>query len=82
MSNKENQSIKETLTLMTELAKNQDKALKISNKLLDLKDQMIAICEKETALYKKENLRLHKILSFLFVILYIFSFISIISLLI
>ena len=53
MNNKENQSIEETLTLMTELAKNQDKALKIANDILDLKDQLIAVCEKETALYKK-----------------------------
>ena len=55
--NKENQSIEETLTLMTDLAKNQDKALKMANELLDLKDQLIAVCEKETALYKQEARR-------------------------
>jgi hypothetical protein len=42
---------------MTELAKNQDKALKMANELLDLKDQMIAVSEKETDLYKKEARR-------------------------
>jgi hypothetical protein len=74
--------IDETLTKLTELVNNQQKALKMADDLLNLKSKLIKICEEETEFYKKENLRLHKILSFLFVILCISSFISIISLVI
>jgi hypothetical protein len=74
--------IDETLTKLTELIDRQQETLKMADDLLNLKSKLIKICEKETEFYKKENLRLHKILSFLFVILCISSFISIISLLI
>jgi ABC-type Fe3+/spermidine/putrescine transport system ATPase subunit len=55
--NKENQSIEETLTLMTELAKNQEKALKMANDIISMKNRLIELCEQETALYKKEARR-------------------------
>ena len=74
--------IDETLTKLTELIDRQQETLRMSEKLIIIKDSLIEICKEETEFYKKENLRLHKILSFLFVILCISSFISIISLLI
>jgi hypothetical protein len=42
------------------LTKRQQKALEMASELLDMKDKLIALCEEETELYKKENKRLRR----------------------
>lgn len=46
--------------MLEDLAAKQNKALGMANGLLDLKDQLVRLCEEETELYKKENKRLRK----------------------
>lgn len=48
--------------MLEDLAEKQNKALEMANHLLDLKDQLIRMCEEETELYKKENKRLRETL--------------------
>ena len=44
--------------MLEDLAAKQNKALGMANGLLDLKDQLVRLCEEETEFYKRENKRL------------------------
>jgi hypothetical protein len=57
--------IDETLEKLTELAHAYEKALECANEIISMKDRYIELCEKETALHRKENLRLQKIVFWL-----------------
>jgi hypothetical protein len=60
MSKKE-PHIEETLEKLTELAHGYQKALECSNQIISMKNRYIELCEMETELHRKENLRLQKI---------------------
>lgn len=47
--------IYETLDKLSELAQNQDRALKLSKEIILLKNRINEICEEEITIYKKEN---------------------------
>jgi len=47
--------IYETLDKLTELVESKNKAIILSKEIISLKNKMIEICERETAIYKKEN---------------------------
>lgn len=47
--------IYETLDKLTELVESQNNAIILSKEIISLKTELIAICERETAIYKKEN---------------------------
>ena len=68
MSKKE-PHIEETLEKLTELAHAYEKALECANEIISMKDRYIELCEMETALHRKENLRLQKIILWLTVCL-------------
>lgn len=44
--------------MLEDLAAKQNKALGMANGLLDLKDQLVRLCEEETEFYKRQNKRL------------------------
>lgn len=46
--------------MLEDLAQKQNKALSMANGLLDLKDQLVRLCEEETEFYKQSNKRLRK----------------------
>ena len=46
--------------MLEDLAAKQNKALGMANGLLDLKDQLVRLCEEETEFYKRENKRLRR----------------------
>lgn len=46
--------------MLEDLAAKQNKALGMANGLLDLKDQLVRLCEEETEFYKQSNKRLRK----------------------
>jgi hypothetical protein len=69
MKNKKEPHIDETLEKLTELVHSQQKTLDISNNIICMKNQMIQLCEEETALYKKESIILQKIVFWLSVAL-------------
>lgn len=71
--------INETLEKLTELAHAYEKALECANKVISMKDRYIELCEKETELHRKENLRLQSVVFWLSVALgasLILSFLS------
>ena len=53
--------INETLEKLEELARSYKTALECANEIISMKDRYIELCEMETALHRKENLRLQKI---------------------
>jgi len=61
--------IEETLEKLTELAHAYEKALECANEIISMKDRYIELCEKETELHRKENLRLQKVILWLTVCL-------------
>ena len=63
--------IEETIEKLTELAHGYQKALECSNQIISMKNRMIELCEMETAIYKKECIRLNKVLFWMFVCLII-----------
>jgi hypothetical protein len=78
MKNKE-PHIEETLEKLTELAHGYQKALECSNQIISMKNRYIELCEMETELHRKENLRLQSIVFWLSVALgacLILSFLS------
>jgi hypothetical protein len=68
--------INETLEKLEELAHGYQKALECSNQIISMKDRYIELCEMETALHRKENLRLQKIILWLTVCLGICAVVS------
>ena len=57
--------INETLEKLEELAQNYKRALECANEIISMKDRYIELCEKETELHRKENLRLQSIVFWL-----------------
>jgi hypothetical protein len=71
--------INETLEKLTELARSYEKALQCANEVISMKDRYIELCEKETELHRRENLRLQSVVFWLSVALgacLILSFLS------
>lgn len=62
---KKDPHIEETIEKLKELAHSYQGALECANKIISMKNRMIELCEMETALYKKETIRLHKIIFWL-----------------
>ena len=67
--------------MLEDLAIQQNKALGMANGLLDLKDQLITLCEEETEFYKRQNKRLTRSLMISAVLFAILGVINIIRLL-
>lgn len=76
---KKDPHINETLEKLEELAQGYQRALECSNQIISIKDRYIELCEQETALYRKETIRLQKTVLWLSVCLgasLFFSFLS------
>lgn len=69
------------LESLEDLAIQQNKALGMANGLLDLKDQLITLCEEETEFYKRQNKRLTRSLMISAVLFAIVAVMNIIRLL-
>ena len=80
MENQEKELL-EKLEALEDLVSKQNKALEMANDLLDLKDQLIKVCEEETELYKSENKRLRRSLMISAIFFAIIAVINIIRLL-
>ena len=65
--------IDETIQNLESLARTQSSALRVSKEIIALKNQLIAICEKETALYKRECKKLMTLVFWLSALLIITS---------
>lgn len=63
--NKKQPHINETLEKLEELAQSYKRALECANEIISMKDRYIELCEMETALHRKENLRLQSIVFWL-----------------
>lgn len=61
--------IEETLEKLTELAHSYERALEYANEIISIKDRYIELCEQETELHRRENIRLQKIILWLTVCL-------------
>ena len=72
--------IDETVEKLTELARNYQGALKCANEIISMKNRMIELCEMETELHRKENLRLQKVILFMTVCLGLSAIISLLRL--
>jgi hypothetical protein len=57
--------INETLEKLEELARSYKTALECANEIISMKDRYIELCEQETELHRRENLRLQKIVFWL-----------------
>jgi hypothetical protein len=57
--------INETLEKLEELAHGYQKALECSNQIISMKNRMIELCEMETELHRKENVRLQSVVFWL-----------------
>jgi hypothetical protein len=62
---KKDPHIEETLEKLTELAQSYERALECANEIISMKDRYIELCEKETELHRKENLKLQKTVAWL-----------------
>ena len=71
--------IEETLEKLTELSKSYQRALEFSNEIISMKDRYIELCEMETALHRKENLRLQKSIFWISVLFTISSAVHVIN---
>jgi hypothetical protein len=67
--------------MLEDLAAKQNKALGMANGLLDLKDQLVRLCEEETEFYKRSNKRLTRSLMISAVLFAIVAVMNIIRLL-
>jgi hypothetical protein len=76
MKNKKEPHINETLEKLTELARSYEKALECANEIISMKNRYIELCEMETALHRKENLRLQKVILWMAVCLGLFAILS------
>ena len=68
--------IDETLEKLEELVHGQQRAIDMCNQIISMKNRYIALCEMETALHRKENIRLQKIILWLTVCLGICAVVS------
>lgn len=68
--------IDDTIEQLTSLSMRQDDLINTAIEIIDLKNQLIKICEKETAFYKRESIRLMKIVFWLTICLGICAIIS------
>lgn len=59
---KKDPHIEETLEKLTELAHGYQKALECSNHIISMKNRYIELCEQETELHRRENIRLQKVI--------------------
>ena len=66
---KKDPHIEETLEKLTELAQSYERALEYANEIISIKDRYIELCEQETELHRRENIRLQKIILWLTVCL-------------
>ena len=57
--------IEETLEKLTELAHGYQRALECTNHIISMKNRYIELCEMETELHRKENIRLQSIVFWL-----------------
>jgi hypothetical protein len=71
--------INETLEKLEELARSYKTALECANEIMSMKDRYINLCEQETELHRKENLRLQKTVFWLSVLLTISSAVHIVN---
>ncbi len=71
--------INETLEKLEELARSYKTALECANEIISMKDRYIELCEMETALHRKENLRLQKSIFWISVLFTISSAVHVIS---
>jgi hypothetical protein len=62
---KKDPHINETLEKLEELAQSYKRALECANEIISMKDRYINLCEQETELHRKENLRLQSIVFWL-----------------
>lgn len=76
---KKDPHINETLEKLEELARSYKTALECANEIISMKDRYIELCEMETALHRKENLRLQKSIFWISVLLTISSMIHLIN---
>lgn len=67
--------------MLEDLAQKQNKALSMANGLLDLKDQLVRLCEEETEFYKRQNKRLTRSLMISAILFAILGVMNIIRLL-
>ena len=67
--------------MLEDLAAKQNEALAMANGLLDLKDQLVRLCEEETEFYKKQNKRLTRSLMISAILFALLGVINIIRLL-
>ena len=74
--NSQQPHIEETLEKLTELAHGYQKALECSNQIISMKNRYIELCEMETALHRKENLRLQRMVFWLSICLGLSAIIS------
>ena len=57
--------IEETIEKLTELAQSYERALECANEIISMKDRYIELCEQETELHRRENIRLQSIVFWL-----------------
>ena len=76
---KQQPHINETLEKLEELARSYKTALECANEIISMKDRYIELCEMETALHRKENLRLQRTVAWLSVLFTISSTIHIVN---
>ncbi len=67
--------------MLEDLAQKQNKALGMANGLLDLKDQLVRLCEEETEFYKRQNKKLTRSLMISAILFAILGVMNIIRLL-
>lgn len=67
--------------MLEDLAQKQNKALSMANGLLDLKDQLVRLCEEETEFYKRQNKKLTRSLMISAILFAILGVMNIIRLL-
>ena len=77
--NKKQPHINETLDKLEELARSYKTALECANEIISMKDRYIELCEQETELHRKENLRLQKSIFWISVLFTISSAVHVIS---
>ena len=77
--NSQQPHIEETIEKLTELAHSYERALECSNQIISMKNRYIELCEMETALHRKENLRLQRMVFWLSIMVLISSVIHIIK---
>ncbi len=63
--NKKQPHINETLEKLEELARSYKTALECANEIISMKDRYIELCEQETELHRRENIRLQSIVFWL-----------------